>query len=85
MTAKILMYSRQVEIDKIAECLGGKSDASKMVLSNYCSLFDFKDCKIHQSMRAFLQSFRMAGVESQVIFRIIEQFANKFFAADFKK
>jgi hypothetical protein len=36
-------------------------------------------------MRAFLQSFRMAGVESDVIFRIIEVFATEFWNADHKK
>lgn len=86
MTAKILMFSRSVEIDKIAEALGGRKDEqTKLLLRNYCSLIDYRECKLQKSMRAFLQSFRMAGVESDCIFRIIEVFATEFFNADHKK
>lgn len=30
--AKVLLYSRSVEMDKIAECLGGKDDLHKRVM-----------------------------------------------------
>lgn len=33
--AKVLMYSRQVEIDKIAECLGGKEEHHKRCFDEY--------------------------------------------------
>jgi len=47
MAAKILMFSRNVEIDKIAEALGGRKDEqTKLLLREYCSLIDYSDCKL---------------------------------------
>ena len=71
-----------MDIGKIAEVLGGKSDNAKKVLEGYVAIQNFRKHKIQDSLRCFLQSFRMAGVESQVIFRIIEVFAHKFYAVD---
>jgi Sec7-like guanine-nucleotide exchange factor len=39
---------------------------------------DFHDGDIEQSMRRFLQTFRLAGVDSQVVSRIIERFSHKY-------
>ena len=43
---------------------------------------DFKENKIVDSLRSFLQSFRMAGIDSQVVNRIIENFGHKFYEKD---
>jgi len=83
--SKILMYSRKMDIGKIAEVLGGKGETAKKVLEGYVAIQNFRGNKITNSLRCFLQSFRMAGVEAQVIFKIIEQFAHKFFAVDTTK
>lgn len=40
---------------------------------------DYSDSDIEQCMRRFLQTFRLAGVDSQVVGRIIERFGHKFF------
>ena len=72
VAAKVLLYSRRVNIDKIAETIGGKDEKSKILLSAYLDRLDYKDCNIEQSLRSFMQTFRMAGVDSQVVFRILE-------------
>lgn len=36
-------------------------------------------------MRGFLQTFRMAGVDSQVVFNILEKFGDKYYEKDYKK
>lgn len=36
-------------------------------------------------MRGFLQTFRMAGVDSQVVFNILEKFGDKYFEKDHTK
>mmetsp|Transcript_21523 Transcript_21523/g.28832 ORF Transcript_21523/g.28832 Transcript_21523/m.28832 type:complete len:86 (+) Transcript_21523:671-928(+) len=36
-------------------------------------------------MRGFLQTFRMAGVDSQVVFNILEKFGHTYFEKDFKQ
>jgi Sec7-like guanine-nucleotide exchange factor len=70
--AKVLLYSRQIEMDKIAECLGGKDDLSKQVMDQYLEMQDYEACQIEVSLRSFMQTFRMAGIDSQVVFRILE-------------
>ena len=40
---------------------------------------NFKDGCVEYSMRRFLTTFRLAGVDSQVVSRIIESFSFKFF------
>jgi Sec7-like guanine-nucleotide exchange factor len=84
VAAKVLLYSRKILIDKIAETIGGKDDKSKNLLNAYLDRLDYKDCNIEQCLRSFMQTFRMAGVDSQVVFRILEQFAHKAYANDDK-
>lgn len=43
---------------------------------------DFSDGSVEHSMRRFLTTFRLAGVDSQVVSRIIERFSYKFFDRD---
>ena len=64
IAAKVLLNSRRVSLDKIAEIIGGKDDRAKMCLSQYLERQDYADCNIEKSMRGFLQTFRMAGVDS---------------------
>jgi brefeldin A-resistance guanine nucleotide exchange factor 1 len=45
---------------------------------------DFGDSCIEKSMRKFLSTFRLAGVDSQVVGRIIEKFGHKFHEMDEK-
>ena len=41
VAAKVLLYSRQVEIDKIAECLGGKEEHHKRCFEEYLERQDY--------------------------------------------
>ena len=83
--AKILLNSRKVELDKIAEIIGGKQDRSKLLLLAYLERQDYFDCNIEKSLRGFLQTFRMAGVDSQVVFNILEKFGDKYYEKDTTK
>jgi Sec7-like guanine-nucleotide exchange factor len=80
--SKILLYSRAVEIDKIAECLGGKEEKHKSLFQAYLERQDYRENDIEKSLRSFLQTFRMAGIDSQVVFRILELFGAKFYSKD---
>jgi hypothetical protein len=44
--SKILMYSRKMDIGKIAEVLGGKSENAKKVLKGYVAIQNFRNNKI---------------------------------------
>ena len=85
LAAKVLLNSRRVSLDKIAEIIGGKDDRAKQVLEEYLERQDYAECNLEVSMRGFLQTFRMAGVDSQVVFNILEKFGDKYFEKDFKK
>lgn len=82
IASKILLYSRKVGIDKIAEIIGGKDDLAKMTLEAYLDRQDYLDCNPEHSMRSFMKTFRMAGVESQVVFNILEKYGDKYFQKD---
>lgn len=64
------------------EVLGGKDDRAKRLMESYLDKMDFRDGSIEHSMRRFLQTFRLAGVDSQVVSRIIERFSHKFHEKD---
>lgn len=85
VAAKVLMYSRSVEMDKIAECLGGKDEIHKQVFDEYLLRQDYSDNHIEKQLRSFMQTFRMAGIESQVVFRILESFGQKCYERDNQK
>lgn len=48
------------------------------VRENFVSLFNFHDLSIVSALRLFLDSFRLPG-EAQLIDRIMEAFAKRFF------
>lgn len=52
--AKVLLYSRRVKIDCIAEIIGGKDAKSQAVLLEYLERIDYKDCNIERSLRRFM-------------------------------
>ena len=82
IAAKVLLNSRRVSLDKIAEIIGGKDDNAKQCLEQYLERQDYADCNLEKSLRGFLQTFRMAGVDSQVVFNILEKFGDKYFEKD---
>ena len=64
MSAKVLLFSRLVEIDKIAECIRGKEDLHKQCLAAYLASQDYSSNDIEVCLRSFMQTFRMAGIDS---------------------
>ena len=64
VAAKVLLHSRRVEIDKIAETFGGKDDKSKRCLEQYLQRQDYTTNHVQDSLRSFMQTFRMAGIDS---------------------
>jgi Sec7-like guanine-nucleotide exchange factor len=81
----VLLSSRIVKIDSIAEIIGGKTDRAKKLLEAYLDRQDYMDCNIEKTLRSFLESFRMAGVDSQVVFNILEKFGDKYYEFDTTK
>lgn len=78
VASKVLLYSREVQISKVIEVLGGKDDRAKKILESFLDKLDWSDGDIEYCMRRYLQTFRLAGVDSQVVARIIERFSHKF-------
>jgi len=64
VASKVLLYSRRLQIDKIAETFGGKDDKSKKTLEAYLQRQDFTSVHVQDSLRGFMQTFRMAGIDS---------------------
>ena len=64
VASKMLVYSREVHIDKIAEIIGGKDERAKKLLTSYLGKMDYRECDIDQSLRRFLSTYRLAGVDS---------------------
>ncbi|CAM9529825.1 unnamed protein product, partial [Heterosigma akashiwo] len=63
-------------------CCRGPEDKypfNAQVLKAYCAQFDFKGKTFDQSLRFFLESFRLPG-EAQCIDRLMEAFAKEFYA-----
>jgi len=52
--SKILLYARAFEIDKIAECLGGKEEKHKNLFQAYLERQDYTE-KFEKSLRSFFR------------------------------
>ena len=64
IAAKTLLYLRKVNIEIIAELLGGKEKKHSDLFEEYLKLQDYRNLDIEESLRSFLGTFRMANVES---------------------
>mmetsp|Transcript_30256 Transcript_30256/g.21999 ORF Transcript_30256/g.21999 Transcript_30256/m.21999 type:complete len:92 (+) Transcript_30256:1677-1952(+) len=69
----------------IASAIGGKDDRSKSIRTMYLNKIPMKSGDIEQFLRNFLSTYRLAGVDSQVVMLILEQFSFNFFDRDDKK
>ena len=63
--------------EAFGELIGGSSKVSRLMLRAHLLRFDFTNLEVDVALRLFLKSFRLPG-ESQVIDRIMEQFAARF-------
>lgn len=64
--------------EKIGNVLGEPDKLSRSVLTGYTGTFDFKNRAFTESLRVYLESFRLPG-EAQKIDRIVQSFANRYF------
>jgi len=63
---------------KIGEYLGGRDELNTEVLDKFACSFSFEQMEFDLAMRHFLSFFRLPG-ESQVIERIVQKFAAKYY------
>merc|ERR1719233_1814294 len=61
----------------IGDFLGDPDDLNKNTMYLYVDMLDFKDKDLIQSLRLFLEGFRLPG-ESQKIDRLMEKFASRY-------
>lgn len=64
--------------EKKGVILGEPDTLSRRILADYTATFDFENRPFTESLRVFLESFRLPG-ESQKIDRIVQSFANRFY------
>lgn len=63
---------------RIGVILGEPDNLSRRILADYTATFQFEDRPFTESLRVFLESFRLPG-ESQKIGRIVQSFANRYY------
>ena len=76
-TAKFLKNTEGLSKTAIGEYIGSENPYQKNVLHEFTNLHEFVDLFFTKAIRYFLSSFRLPG-ESQIIDRIMENFAEKF-------
>ena len=85
VASKILIYSREPSVENVTEIIGGKESRNSKIFNKFLEKQDFRDGDLELCIRRFLQTFRLAGVESQVILRVMESFSFKYFEHDIHK
>jgi hypothetical protein len=77
--SEFLLYSRLIHVESILELIGDKREAK--LLWEYMKKFQplIYNLNVEQALRKFFTSFRLAGVESQTVERVLEQFGHFYF------
>lgn len=75
---QFLRETPRLSKEKIGVILGEPDALSRRVLSDYTATFEFKNRPFTESLRVFLESFRLPG-EAQKIDRIVQSFANRYY------
>lgn len=65
--------------ERIGVILGEPDDLSRRVLAEYTATFEFAGRSFTESLRVFLESFRLPG-EAQKIGRIVQSFADRYYS-----
>lgn len=65
--------------EKIGNILGEPDNLSRRVLADYSTTFNFEGRHFTESLRVYLESFRLPG-EAQKIDRIVQSFASRYFS-----
>ena len=80
-TARFLRRAPRLDKEVCGEYLGDHKDFNVAVLGAYARAFDFADITLDKALRAFLDGFKLPG-EAQKISRILEVFADRYYAAN---
>jgi Sec7-like guanine-nucleotide exchange factor len=64
VASKILLYSRELLVENVIEIIGGKEKRNQNIYNQFLEKQDFRDAELEFSLRRFMQTFRLAGVES---------------------
>lgn len=75
---RFIRETPELSKEKIGCILGEPDNLSRRVLADYAETFDFENRLFTESLRVYLESFRLPG-ESQKIDRIVQSFANRYF------
>lgn len=59
--ALFLRNNEEIDKEKLGEFLGGHEELNMLVLSEFTELLDFKDFKLDQAIRKFLEAFQLVG------------------------
>ena len=83
--AELLLYSRNIKVEAVLEIIGDKRETQIMnsFLDQYKPIVFNKN--LEKSLRELFTSFRLAGVESAVVERVLENFGHFYYkeAQDF--
>lgn len=75
-----MLFERSILVENVTEIIGAKKYDD--IFKEFLRLQDYSSSDLEVSLRLFLQTFRLAGVEAQTIFRVLEGFAFEFFEHD---
>jgi len=78
LVAQFLRFTPGLNKKEVGEFIGKKKPFNLSVLDGYVNTFDFKGMRLSESVRQFLQSMRLP-LEAQMISRILEAFAQRYF------
>lgn len=78
-TSEFLLYSRTIAVESVLELIGDKRDP--MLLKQYMKRFEplLFNQNIEKGLRELFTSFRLAGVESQTVERVLEAFGHFYY------
>ena len=79
VASKILLYSRNLIVEHVTEVIGGKEERNKQIYDLFLDKQDFDDGNLELCLRRIMMSFRLAGVESQVVLRVMEGFSFMYY------
>jgi Sec7-like guanine-nucleotide exchange factor len=77
--SEFLLYSRNIKVESVLEMIGDKREG--MLLEEYLARFNplMFNKNMEKSIRELFTSFRLAGVESQTVERVLESFGYHYY------
>lgn len=77
--SEFLLYSRNIKVESVLQMIGDKREG--LLLQQYLGRFDplMFNKNMERSIRELFTSFRLAGVESQTVERVLENFGHHYY------